>query len=353
MSKKLILVLGATGAQGLAVIDALLSPSGDGSPSLYAVRALTRDPNGHRAKSLQAKGVELVQGNTDDLASVEAALQGVYGAWINIDGFTVGEVKESYAGLRIFELAKQAGIRHYVWSNLDYGLKKGGYNQIYRCEHYDGKGRIAEWMKQQSSVVSDTDMSWSVVTTGPYMDMLSFIMFAPLGQRKDGAYVFAAPIGNGHVPMIALSDLGFWARWTFDHRAETSAKDLEIASDMVDWPYLVSAFTKATGHKAVFKSETLDEWFAHMRNTDRPVANQGIGSTTWKKNFSGWWSMFRDDICKRDMEWIMSINPHTRTVEKWMTEVNYDATVNRSLLKKGEEWSLDGIKRDMGSASSL
>lgn len=60
--KKLILVLGATGAQGLAVIDALLAPAKDGSPSPYVVRALTRDTNSRRAKDLASKGVEVVEG---------------------------------------------------------------------------------------------------------------------------------------------------------------------------------------------------------------------------------------------------------------------------------------------------
>ena len=60
--KKLILVLGATGAQGIAVIDQLLAPSADGSPSPYAIRALTRDPSGKRALELAAKGVECVKG---------------------------------------------------------------------------------------------------------------------------------------------------------------------------------------------------------------------------------------------------------------------------------------------------
>ena len=48
-------------------------------------------------------------------------MKGVYGVWANTDGFTVGEARELYAGVRIFELAKQAGtVRHYIWSNLDY-----------------------------------------------------------------------------------------------------------------------------------------------------------------------------------------------------------------------------------------
>src|SRR5258708_27513197 len=59
---KLIAVIGATGAQGLPVIQALLAPSQDGSPSPYRVRALTRNPNHHRAEQLAEMGVEIVQG---------------------------------------------------------------------------------------------------------------------------------------------------------------------------------------------------------------------------------------------------------------------------------------------------
>lgn len=60
--KKLILVIGATGAQGTAVINALLAPAADGSPSPYSIRALTRDPSHERAQALTAKGVECVKG---------------------------------------------------------------------------------------------------------------------------------------------------------------------------------------------------------------------------------------------------------------------------------------------------
>lgn len=140
-AKKLILVIGATGAQGFAVINALLASSPDGTPSPYAIRALTRDPSSTRAKDLTSKGVECVkgkmflakcesasltvdEGSFDDLPSVEIAFQGVYGAWVNTDGFTVGEQKEIYAGLKIFEIAKStSSVRHYVWSNLDYSTK--------------------------------------------------------------------------------------------------------------------------------------------------------------------------------------------------------------------------------------
>ena len=58
-SQKLILVIGATGAQGIAVVDALLAPAKDGKQSPFAIRALSRDPESKRAKELTAKGVPI------------------------------------------------------------------------------------------------------------------------------------------------------------------------------------------------------------------------------------------------------------------------------------------------------
>jgi NmrA-like family len=78
--------------------------------------------SGVKCGTMMARG--LLTGDTNDLASVAAALDGAYGAWVNIDGFTVGEQREIYAGMRIFELAKQTkSLRHYVWSSLGYNLK--------------------------------------------------------------------------------------------------------------------------------------------------------------------------------------------------------------------------------------
>ena len=115
---KLILVIGGTGAQGQAVVKALVEPSSDGAPSPYTVRILTRNPDHPKVKAeFNHPNVELVQGSFTDLAKVERALKGVWGAYINTDGFTVGEQAETYYGLRIFELAACVPtLKHYVCS---------------------------------------------------------------------------------------------------------------------------------------------------------------------------------------------------------------------------------------------
>jgi hypothetical protein len=162
-------------------------------------------------------------------------------------------------------------------------------------------------------------------------------MFGPV-RHEDGTFVFNAPLGDGHIPLIALADLGFFARYTFDHRAETCAKNLEIVTEMVGWDHLVATFTKVTGKKAVYNRETLGEWFSKMQNVDKPVAIEGEpGSTSWKENFTGWWNAYRDDLLQRDMDWIRKLNPNGLTLERWMIENKYDGIVDKDPVLKNVE----------------
>ncbi|KAJ3010760.1 hypothetical protein NUW54_g2379 [Trametes sanguinea] len=345
LQKKLILVIGATGAQGLAVIDGLLKPAANGTPSPYSIRAVTRNVESVRAKELATRGVELFEGSTDEPDKILAAMDGVYGAFVNTDSFTIGEMKEVYTGMRIFELAKQVGtVKHFVWSGLDYSFKKGGYDPIYRCVHHDAKGRVSDWMRAQPSVVSEDDMSWSILST--------MRMLGPLNKREDGTYVFASPIGVGHVPMVTLEDVGFFARYIFDHRESTSAQELEIASDWVDWPHLVSTFTKVTGKPAVYVPLTMEEWFGLWVQDDinMPLANEKKapdGSTTWKENFMAWWSQYRDDLIKRDWKWLREVNPKGHTLETWMRATGYTGDTDLSLLKNSQDGKLHRLNAEL------
>jgi hypothetical protein len=127
------------------------------------------------------------------LESVAAALDGCYGAWVNTDTYTVGEQKEIFAGIKIYETARRTpAARHLIWSNLDYGSKvfspsKGGvaskfisslqlgnYNPIYKAEHHDAKGIVCEYLKGQPSVLGD-GLTWTSITSGVYLEMLNYV----------------------------------------------------------------------------------------------------------------------------------------------------------------------------------
>ncbi|KAF7340326.1 NmrA domain-containing protein [Mycena venus] len=348
-AKKLILVIGATGAQGQAVVEALLAPDAKGNASPYAVRALTRDPTSKHALELTDRGVECVKGSFEDLDSIADALNGVYGTWVNTDGFTVGEMKEIYFGIRIFETAKQApALRHYVWSSLPYVSKITGFNPDYKVDHMDAKARVADWLRAQPSTASGDELAWSIVTTGPYMELLLGGLFDPLNVRADGTVVFAAPVAGGQIPMIALKDLGWWARYTFDHREEYSGRELNITSERVGWEYLVETFKKVTGKPGVFKPQSLDEWWRNFDDgVENPVASdrtRGDGSRTIRDNFSAFWRVLRDDVVQKDMDWIRRVHPGTYTLERWMRENNYQGRTG-TVLKNAQEgrgkWGLN------------
>lgn len=82
-SKKVILVTGATGKQGSATIDALIA---DGALNTHTLIAVTRNTESGSAKRLAGRGVQLVQGDLNDIpaifASAKKALGGGDGAKI-------------------------------------------------------------------------------------------------------------------------------------------------------------------------------------------------------------------------------------------------------------------------------
>jgi uncharacterized protein YbjT (DUF2867 family) len=109
---------------------------------------------------------------------------------------------------------------------------------------------------------------WSVFTNGPYMDMLvGSGLFAPK-RLGDGTFVFAAPIGKGHVSMIALEDLAFYVDYIFSNPDKTVGRDIAVATEDVTWEHLAKTFTEVTGQKAIAMDLTNEQYFvtSHLRN---------------------------------------------------------------------------------------
>lgn len=96
-------------------------------------------------------------------------------------------------------------------------------------------------------------------------------MFIPKAQ-PDGSFLWAHPLGQGHVPLIALSDFGFFTRYVFDNPSKVSGIDLEIASELVTWQDLVETFEKVTGKKGVYQDVSLEDYFARLPGADNLIA---------------------------------------------------------------------------------
>jgi uncharacterized protein YbjT (DUF2867 family) len=137
---KIILIIGGTGAQGSAIIRYLASTNN------YELKCITRDTeSSHAQELLSIPHVSLVAGAPDgyDEPSLTAALHGVDYVWVNTNGFAMGEVMETFWGIRIFELAVRAGVKHLVYSGIEGAYKKSGYDPKYYIGHFEGKARVS------------------------------------------------------------------------------------------------------------------------------------------------------------------------------------------------------------------
>ena len=113
MTAQTILVTGATGAQGSALIPLLLDRG-------FSVRALTRNPDKPTARALAARGVEVVAGDLDDAASLQHACSGCYGVFAvqNFWEKGVGYEREVAQGKRLADVASEAGVEHFLQTSV-------------------------------------------------------------------------------------------------------------------------------------------------------------------------------------------------------------------------------------------
>ena len=140
---KTILVTGATGAQGSAVVKAF-SATGK-----YQILALTRSASSSQAIELAALpnvklAISKAASGYDTDAFLSAASSSDY-VFINTDGFALGEQAETYWGTRLFDLATKAGVKHVVYSGLDNSYRESGFDPKCYVGHYQGKARVQGW----------------------------------------------------------------------------------------------------------------------------------------------------------------------------------------------------------------
>src|SRR5206468_3271383 len=114
--KKVIAVVGATGAQGSGLVRAILNDRN----GPFKVRALTRDVNSDKAKALAALGAEVVTADVDDLESLKRAFAGAHGAYcVTFFWAHLSPEKELAEARAMAQAAKDAGVQHVIWSTLE------------------------------------------------------------------------------------------------------------------------------------------------------------------------------------------------------------------------------------------
>ncbi|KAJ8099481.1 hypothetical protein POJ06DRAFT_135715 [Lipomyces tetrasporus] len=322
-----VLVVGGTGAQGSAIVR-LLSESGR-----YSVQVPTRNAKSPQAKELaDLQNVSVVEADIFSEADLMRLFSKIDMCFINTNGFAIGEKNEIYWSIRMHNIARFCGVKHFVYGSLDYASKKVGFDPKYRCGHMEGKGIFADFLASQST----SPMNWSIVNSGPYMETLSEI-FKP---RKDesGVYVFALPLADGALPLICLNDLAAYALWMLDNPEKCRGLSLAVSTQHASGEDIVKAFTSVTGKPARYEDVELEEYLTESWKSLPNGAETKIGESfapndptlmTYRQNFRGWWNLFRASggnkgLLTRDYHQLDEILPtRIKSVAEWIEKSGY------------------------------
>ena len=253
--KKIIAVVGATGAQGGGLVRAILADtSGE-----FSVRAITRDVNSDKAKALKAAGAEVVAGDVDDEASLTNAFKGAYGAYcVTFFWAHFSPEKENANATNMAKAAKAAGVRHVVWSTLEDTRKWVPLDDErmptlqgkYKVPHFDAKGEV-------DHVFTDLGVPTTFLYASFYWD--NFIYFG-LGPKKgpDGTLALTLPIGNAKMAGVAAEDIGKVALGIFKRGPEMIGKKIGVAGELLSGSQMAASLSKAVGQPVKFNDISPD-----------------------------------------------------------------------------------------------
>lgn len=234
MSERLILITGATGNQGGAIIRHLVGKG-------FALRALTRNPESDAAKAIAKLGVEVVQGDLDDVASLERALTGAWGVFAVQNTWEAGVEREEEQGKRIAELAKKMGVKHFVYSSVGSAHRQTG------IPHFENKWRV------ENTVRGLNFDSYVILRPVFFMENLTSPWFL------HGDVLGAAMKPDTLLQMVAVDDIGKVGARAFTHASELNGQAIDLAGDAVTLPTAAEILGRELGKKIGFVQVPIEE----------------------------------------------------------------------------------------------
>jgi uncharacterized protein YbjT (DUF2867 family) len=278
--EKLVLVTGATGRQGSAVIRHML-------PKGWRLRALTFRADGAAVQNLAHQGVEVVKGNMEDPASLEPALRGVYGVYSVQDFWSVGVKREVQQGKNLADAAKKAGVLHFVYSSA------GGAERNTGIDHFESKWEVENYVRKLG--LPATMIRPAGFMENYYIDQVEIGILK--GKLMD-------PIrGDKPYQTIASDDIGAFVALAFERPKEFIGMELEIAGSELTNLEAAQVFSRVLGRPVKFQKLPM------------PIVRLALG-----KEFYQMFHWFNESGFKADIPTLRKRYPeiHLHTLEEWL-----------------------------------
>ena len=243
-SKKIIAIVGATGAQGGGLARSVLADAG----GEFSVRALTRKPDSDKGRALAAAGAELLAADLDDEASLARAFEGAYGAYLVTNFWEhFSPEREKAQAAAMARAAKAAGLKHVVWSTLEDSRRFIPLTDDrmptlmgeYKVPHFDAKGEC-------DRLFVEAGVPTTFLLTSFYWENLIHFGMGPK-PGPDGTLVWAMPLGSGPFPGIAVEDIGRCAHGVFKRGTSLAGQYVGVAGDQLTGEQMAAALSTALG----------------------------------------------------------------------------------------------------------
>src|SRR5262249_20202179 len=294
---KTVLITGATGRQGGAVVRHML-------PKGWKLRALTRQAASTAAQDLMRQGIEVVQGDLEDPASLERAARGIYGVYSVQDFWSVGAKREVQQGKNMADAAKKAGIDHFVYSSV------GGAERNSRISHWESKWEIEKYIRKIG--LRATMIRPAAFMENYYIDQVEIAILK--GKLMD-------PIrGDKPYQTIAAGDIGGFVVLAFERPKEFVGAELEIAGSELTNIEAAQVFGRVLGKPVRFQKLPM------------PIVRLILGKE-FNKRFRG----SNDSVFKADIEALRRRYPevHLQTLEEWLRNEGWHKRARRVRPPKG------------------
>ncbi|MEP6730047.1 MAG: NmrA/HSCARG family protein [bacterium] len=305
--KKIIAVVGATGAQGGGLVRSIL----EDKDSEFAVRAIARDANSEKAKKLRALGAEVVSADVDDLDSITRAFEGAYGAYcVTFFWDHYSPERELVTATNLAKAAKAANLKHVVWSTLEdtrhfVPLSDDRMPTLqgkYKVPHFDAKS-------EADHVFTDLGVPTTFLYASFYWD--NFIYFGA-GPKKgpDGKLLLTLPIGDAKMAGVASEDIGKVAYGIFKRGPEMIGKKIGVAGELLGGSELASKMAKAIGQPIAF-------------NNVEPAVYRSFGFPG-ADDLGNMFQFYRDfeEACNtmRDVDRARALAPQIQNFDTWLSK---------------------------------
>src|SRR5260370_15919386 len=233
MSQKLALVvIGATGQQGGAVVKSLRERG-------HEVRAVTRNTDSAKARELAAAGVTLVRASFDDTATVVKAREGATSLFAMTTPFAGGVQAETRQGISALDAAKAAGV-HLVFNSL------GSANRQTGIPHFESKYEVEKH-------IAKIGVRATILAPVYFMENLY------LGKEQLAKGIYAAPLPPARqLAQVAVADIGEVAVRLLENPGRFTGKRFDLGSDELTGDDVVAILSRVAGRKFTYFQVPLD-----------------------------------------------------------------------------------------------